>query len=67
MNPSNFKCSITQNVMNDPEVAADGHTYERTAIERWLFEKNKKSSPLTNQKLPNLCPCLTSTLSSFSG
>ena len=29
-------CPITQDLMNDPVIAADSHTYERTAIERWL-------------------------------
>ena len=31
--------------MIDPVVAADGHTYERTAIARWLCTSNR--SPLT--------------------
>ena len=54
MIPESFKCPITKDVMKDPVVVADGHTYERTCIERWLFEKNKKTSPMTNQTLPNL-------------
>ncbi len=31
-------------VMEDPVVAADGHTYERKAIEKWLSENH--TSPL---------------------
>jgi len=31
-----LKCPITHELMVDPVTAKDGHTYERTAIERWL-------------------------------
>jgi hypothetical protein len=35
--PHEFLCSITRELMADPVVLYDsGHTYERTAIERWL-------------------------------
>ena len=44
-----LQCSITQEIMNDPVVAEDGHTYEREALARWLSEKN--SSPLTGQPI----------------
>src|SRR3989338_4426394 len=44
-------CPITQEVMMDPVVAADGHTYERCAIEMWL--SNNDRSPLTNFPLPH--------------
>jgi hypothetical protein len=30
-----FVCPITSCVMTDPVTALDGHTYERSAIERW--------------------------------
>jgi hypothetical protein len=40
-----FDCVL----MDDPVVAADGHTYNRTAIERWL--KQHDTSPLTNEPL----------------
>ena len=42
-------CPITQRVMLNPVVAADGHTYEKEAIVRWLMSKDK--SPLTGKKL----------------
>jgi hypothetical protein len=42
-------CPITQEVMMDPVVAADGHTYERRAIEIWLAQSDR--SPLTNSPL----------------
>ena len=32
---SSFLCPITQEVMADPVMTADGHTYEREAIEQW--------------------------------
>lgn len=35
--------------MGDPVVAADGHTYERRAIERWL--RTRRTSPMTGQAL----------------
>ena len=38
-------CPISQEPMKDPVVAADGHTYERSAIARWLATSDK--SPLT--------------------
>ncbi|KAL5226181.1 hypothetical protein ABZP36_012820 [Zizania latifolia] len=50
--PSHFICPILQEVMDDPYVAADGHTYEHRAIKAWL-EKHKVS-PLTKQRLPDL-------------
>ena len=45
--------------MNDPVVSSDGHTYERSEIEKWL--KKNETSPLTNLKLENkkLIPNLT--------
>ena len=45
-------CPTTQETFQDPVVAADGHTYERTAIERWFAERNR-TSPLTGARLPS--------------
>jgi hypothetical protein len=42
-------CPITGEPMRDPVVAADGHTYERKAIARWL--KSSDKSPLTGSVL----------------
>ena len=36
-----FLCPITCEVMFDPVVATDGHTYERSAIEKWLRTSTK--------------------------
>ena len=48
--PTEYLCPITQEVMADPVSTADGHTYERAAIERWL-SKGKRTSPLTGAVL----------------
>lgn len=49
--PNHFRCPILKEVMCDPCVAADGHTYDRKAIEAWLEEKD--TSPVTNLPLPH--------------
>lgn len=49
--PNMPPCPITGEPMRNPVVAADGHTYERAAIARWLTESNK--SPLTGAVLPH--------------
>ncbi|CAI8595828.1 unnamed protein product [Vicia faba] len=48
---NHFICPILQDVMNDPCVAADGYTYDRKAIEKWLEDHDK--SPMTNMVLPH--------------
>lgn len=52
-------CPISQEPMSDPVVAADGHTYERSSIEKWLAKNN--TSPLTGLPLShkNLTPNYT--------
>ena len=53
--PPDFLCPITCEVMTDPVVAADGHSYERDAIIKWfgqnMVEGNGLKSPLTNEIL----------------
>jgi hypothetical protein len=39
-------------IMNDPQMASDGFTYEAEAIRSWLDEGNNRS-PMTNLTLPN--------------
>ena len=34
--PEDFLCPITKNLMRDPVICADGHSYEREAITLWL-------------------------------
>ena len=45
-----FFCPMTFDIMRDPVSTADGHTYDRAAIENWL-ERND-TSPATGAKLP---------------
>ena len=47
--PEEFKCPITTEIMENPVVTADGHTYERLGIETWL--RNHNTSPLTGDIL----------------
>ncbi|KAK7242544.1 hypothetical protein SO694_00017484 [Aureococcus anophagefferens] len=50
--PDEFACPISYELMQDPVIASDGHTYERSAIAAW-FER-RRTSPITNEDLPNL-------------
>ncbi len=54
--PADFICPITQEVMYDPVIAHDGHTYERAAIEAWMTKSPNPLSPMTN------CPLASQTL-----
>jgi len=49
--PNYFKCPITKELMDNPVIAADGFTYDKSAIEKWLSKKN--ISPVTGQILQN--------------
>lgn len=51
--PSFFLCPIRQDIMHDPQVAADGFTYEGEAIRGWL-ESGHDTSPMTNLQLSHL-------------
>lgn len=47
--PEEFLCPITQELMRDPVIAADGYTYDRPAIVSWMQKELR--SPLTNLEL----------------
>ncbi|GFO31808.1 WD repeat, sam and u-box domain-containing protein 1 [Plakobranchus ocellatus] len=47
--PNEFLCPITQELMKDPVIAADGYTYDRPAILSWM--QREQRSPLTNMEL----------------
>lgn len=56
--PDGLECPITSELMHDPVMCTDGHTYERTAILSWFEEQRKGggtqptlTSPLTNVAL----------------
>lgn len=44
-----FTCPITLEVMKEPVVAADGYSYEKNAIKKWL--KKNTTSPVTGASL----------------
>jgi len=61
--PSEYKCPITLELMDQPVIAPDGHIYEKAAIERWLSEH--KTSPMTGVPMarePLLCKTLRSAI-----
>lgn len=45
-------CPITQELLKDPVVAEDGHTYERNSLITW-FGMGRTRSPVTNSLLEN--------------
>lgn len=49
--PPSFVCPLTLEIMQDPATAADGHSYEYSAISKWL--ETSKLSPLTGNELPH--------------
>lgn len=50
--PELYLCPITQDVMEDPVMAADGFTYERKAIMEWL--RHHRRSPMTNERMAEI-------------
>jgi hypothetical protein len=46
---ADFMCPITHERMKEPVLAADAHTYERVAIEKWMQSHN--TSPMTGAAL----------------
>ena len=49
--PEFLVCPITQEVMDDPVITSDGHTFERSAIEAWL--SNNSTNPMTGGEIPS--------------
>lgn len=45
--PEHFNCPISTDVMEEPVIAMDGHTYDRTSIELWF--QNHNNSPMTRE------------------
>lgn len=48
--PDEYLCPISREIMREPVIAADGYTYERSAIENWL-RAGRNTSPMTNAPL----------------
>lgn len=64
--PDEYICPITMQIMQEPVILADGHMYEKSAIQKWFQTKNK--SPLTNIVVDNKmipCHCLKSLIQNF--
>ncbi|KAJ4462146.1 putative Protein arginine N-methyltransferase 6 [Paratrimastix pyriformis] len=67
--PNEFFCPITMEMMRDPVIASDGHTYERAAIEEWLH--SHETSPVTRKPMtarsliPNIA--LRNTIETLAG
>jgi ankyrin repeat protein len=49
--PRQYICPITQEIMSDPVIASDGHSYEREEITRWIALNS--TSPVTREPLEN--------------
>ena len=49
--PDALCCPISMEIMRDPVICADGHTYERAEIEAWF--RNNRTSPKTGAALPH--------------
>lgn len=47
--PSEYICPISMDLMTDPVIGNDGHTYERAAITEWLT--NHHASPMTRRPM----------------
>jgi len=51
--PPSFLCPIGGELMIDPVVCADGHSYERATIQRWFDSSTNLASPLAGAPLAN--------------
>ena len=51
--PNEWLCPITLSILRDPVIAADGHTYERSEMEKWIAAAGSRParSPKTNEVL----------------
>lgn len=52
-----FICPITYELMREPVVASDGHTYEKHAIEKWLKTNHtspRSGEPMDSVIIPNI-------------
>lgn len=46
--PDGLECPITNELMIDPVICTDGHSYERQAILDWFAEQRRNLQPLTS-------------------
>lgn len=52
--PSFFVCPISLEIMKDPVTLSTGITYDREAIEKWLYTLKNGTCPLTKQVLTDI-------------
>lgn len=52
VNPEDFRCPISLELMTDPVTVSTGQTYDRPSIQKWLKAGNTKC-PKTGEKLTN--------------
>ncbi|BAT74683.1 hypothetical protein VIGAN_01240100, partial [Vigna angularis var. angularis] len=52
VNPKDFRCPISLELMTDPVTVSTGQTYDRTSIQKWLKARNT-TCPKTGEKLTN--------------
>jgi hypothetical protein len=50
-----LSCPISFQLMADPVVADDGHTYERPVIQQWIDKCTAGEPPSTGEMSPNSC------------
>nr|GMD15090.1 U-box domain-containing protein 18-like [Ipomoea batatas] len=53
LNPEDFRCPITLELMTDPVALATGHTYDRSSILKW-FRAGNHTCPITGERLINI-------------
>lgn len=51
--PRSIMCPITRMPLCDPVICADGYSYERSELIKWLTKS--KTSPITGAELSHLC------------
>jgi hypothetical protein len=49
--PAYLVCPLSHDLMRNPVITSDGHSFERAAIEKWF--KTSKQSPITGLELPS--------------
>ncbi|KDP31119.1 hypothetical protein JCGZ_11495 [Jatropha curcas] len=52
LNPEDFRCPISLEIMTDPVTVSTGQTYDRSSIEKW-FKAGNMLCPKTGEKLKN--------------
>ncbi|KAI9087508.1 hypothetical protein K1719_030378 [Acacia pycnantha] len=52
INPHDFRCPISLQLMTDPVTVSTGQTYDRSSIQKWLKAGNR-TCPKTGEKLTN--------------